>query len=248
MPVTPCRLTWRSRRDVMRIWPVFLDFVPSYVGRSGASLLLTPIGAELMVSRLLKMVERVTANVPIVVAPPDAGPAYPEAVAAVCPDAAVISAGAHLSETLLRTETSDVWLFADCRCFLAEAAQLAGLLDQFAGGRQIAHHLVAFETSISGTKEHVNIDGADRVRSVHRYYNGTTWPFVAGVAASLVPVSSSLLYLDRLPASLMDLRQHLAACGVPGRDVAVEGGAADLTSHHGLLAAMEHEVVAATAP
>ena len=57
----------------------------------------------------------------------------------------------------------------------------------------MAHHLVAFEASVAGTKEHVNIDGAGRVRSIHRYYEPATWPFIAGVAASLVPVSSSLL-------------------------------------------------------
>jgi lipopolysaccharide/colanic/teichoic acid biosynthesis glycosyltransferase len=228
----------------MRIWPVFLDSVPSYLGRSGGSLLLTPTGSGLLVSRLRRMVETVTTNVPVVVSL-NAGIAYREAMQAASADLKVLSEGEDLIETLPTMETSDAWLFVDARYYIADPSRIKALVDQFSSGRQIAHHLVAFETSVAGTKEHVNVDAAGRVRSIHRYYEATTWPFVAGVAASLVPASSGLLYLRQVPASLIDLRQHLATHGVPSRDVAVEGGAVDLTSRHGLLAAMEHDVCTA---
>ena len=119
---------------------------------------------------------------------------------------------------------------------------MVALRNYLRAGRLVAHHLVAFETNISGTTEHVNIDGGGRVRSIHRYYEAA-WPFVAGVAASLVPVTSGLLYLEPVPASLVELRERLVSCGAPCRDVAVEGIAVNLTKRHGLLAAAEHYVV-----
>jgi lipopolysaccharide/colanic/teichoic acid biosynthesis glycosyltransferase len=160
-----------------------------------------------------------------------------------CRGAAVLAEGDQLIDALPPLETSDVFLFVDPRCFPLDGSGMVALRNHFAAGRLVTHHLVAFETSISGTKEHVNIDGDGRVRSIHRYYEPATWPVVAGVAASLVPGTSSLLYLEPVPASLVELRQHLVSCGAPCRDVAVEGVALDLTKRHGLLAAAEHYVV-----
>jgi len=228
----------------MRIWPVFLDSVPSYLGRSGGSLLVIPTGSGLLVSRLRRMIEAVTTNVPVIVAT-NAGAAYHEAMHTVAADLKVLSEWEDLIETLPTMETSDVWLFVDARYYVADPSRIKALVAQFSSGRQIAHHLVAFESSVAGTKEHVNVDAAGRVRSIHRYYEAATWPFVVGVAASLVPVSSALLHLRQVPPSLIDLRQHLAMHGVPSRDVAVEGGVVDLSSRHGLLAAMEHDVATA---
>ena len=224
----------------MKVWPVFIDFVPHYLGRSGGSLLQTPIGHDLLVSRLCARVQAVTSNNPVILAPQMSGPAYRATMSAACPEATILSDAGQLVDSLPPLETSDVLLFVDARCFPVDDAGIAALLDEFSAARQMPHHLVAFEASISGTKEHVNTDGAGRVRSIHRYYEPATWPFLAGVAASLVPVSSSLLFLELVPASLVALRQQLARCGAPSRDVAVEGPALDLTKRYGLLAAMEH--------
>ena len=228
---------------VMRIWPVFLDFEPRYLGRSGGSLLQTPVGARLLVSRLYDRVQAITPNSPVILPPQRSGPAYRAAMSVACRGAAVLAEGEQLIDALPPLETSDVFLFVDPRCFPLDGSGMVALRDYFPASRLVAHHLVAFEASISGTKEHVNIYGGGRVRSIHRYYEPATWPFVAGVAASLVPVSSSLLYLEPVPASLVELRQHLVSCGAPCRDVAVEGIAVDLTKRHGLLAAAEHYVV-----
>lgn len=228
---------------VMRIWPVFLDFEPHYLRRSGGSLLQTPVGARLLVSLLYERVQAITLNPPVILPPQRSGPAYRAAMSVACCGAVVLAESEQLIDALPPLETSDVYLFVDPRCFPLDGSGLVALRDFFAAGRLITHHLVAFEASISGTKEHVNIDGDGRVRSIHRYYEPATWPVVAGVAASLVPGTSSLLYLESVPASLVELRQHLVSCGAPCRDVAVEGIAVDLTKRLGLLAAAEHYVV-----
>ena len=120
------------------------------------------------------------------------------------------------------------------------------LVRHFSGEQQIAHHLVAFETGVAGTKEHVDVDARGIVRSIHRYYEPATWPFIAGVSASLVPVSTGALASGFIPTSLLELRQFLVARGVSSRDVPFEGGALDLTKAHGLLAATEQFVVQAS--
>lgn len=228
----------------MRIWPVLLDFVPDYLEPGGSSLLQTPIGSTLLASRLCQRIQQVTANAPVIVPPPQrSGLAYRTALLEACPNASILAEGDQLVDHLPPIETSDVCLFVDARCFPVDDAGLLALVEASASGRQIAHHLVAFEASLSGTREHVTIDGVGRVRSIHRYYQPTTWPFIAGVAASLIPVSSNLLYLESIPSSLDALRRRLACGGAPGRDIAVEGVALDLTKRHGLLAAMERCVV-----
>jgi lipopolysaccharide/colanic/teichoic acid biosynthesis glycosyltransferase len=163
-------------------------------------------------------------------------------MSAACRGASVLADGEQLIDAVPTLETSDVFLFVDPRCFPLEPSGMMALRNYFRDGRLVAHHLVAFEASISATKEHVNLDSSGRVRSIHRYYE-PTWPFVAGVAASLIPVTSSLLDLEPVPASLVELRQRLVSCGAPCRDVAVEGIAVDLTKPHGLLAVAERYVV-----
>ena len=73
---------------------------------------------------------------------------------------------------------------------------------------------VAFEASIAGNEEHASIDGGGRVRSIHRYHEPATWPFIAGVPASLVPVSSSFGYLEPVPDAGRTARQ-LVPGGAP---------------------------------
>ena len=105
---------------------------------------------------------------------------------------------------------------------------------------RVSHHLVAFESAVAGTKERVSFDAAGHVRRILRHYEPATWPFIAGVAATLLPVASGILGDGVIPTSLADLRQILVARGVPSRDVPMQGGALDLTEEAGLLAANEH--------
>src|SRR5207247_8331050 len=50
-----------------------------------------------------------------------------------------------------------------------------------------------------------------------------------------------------IPTSLVDLRRTLMARGVPNRDIAIKGGALDLTGEPGLLAASEQFIFKARA-
>jgi lipopolysaccharide/colanic/teichoic acid biosynthesis glycosyltransferase len=230
----------------MRIWPVFFDVVPRYLGPSGGSLLQTPLGTERLVSCLCARVRTVTPNAPVILPPLRSGPSYRAALRAACPAATVLADGDALVDALPSLESSDVFLFVDARCFPVDGGGLAALEAAFSAGRPIAHHLVAVAASHAGSREHVQTDGAGRVRSIHRYYAPMApAPTLAGVAASLVPVASSLLALAHVPESGAALRRRLAACGAPSRDVALEGVALDLTTRHGVLAAMEHGVVEA---
>ena len=227
----------------MRIWPIFLDVAPAYLGRAGGSLLQTPVGARVLAARLYDRVLAITPHAPVIVPLRPPGPAYRAALQAACPGAVVLADGQQLIDACPPVETSDVFLFVDPRWFPLDDSGLLALREGFSAARHVAHHLVAFEPSRSGTHEHVHLEGGGRVRSIHRYFEPATWPFVAGVAASLVPVSSNLPCLDPVPASLIDLRRQLVAYGTPSRDIAVAGRALDLTTGHGLLATAEHYVV-----
>ena len=76
---------------------------------------------------------------------------------------------------------------------------------------------------------------------MRRYYESVTWPFIGGVAASLLPVSA-LLGEPLEELALTQLRGRLAARGVPGRDVPLPGAAVDLREEAGLLALIERHV------
>jgi hypothetical protein len=105
-------------------------------------------------------------------------------------------------------------------------------------------HLVALEQGGPGIKEYIDSDSSGRIRAIQRYYDSVTWPFAAGVAWSLVPVSC-LRVAHELPlASLPRLRGVLSTDGVPSRDVALERGAVNLATHGGLLAMNERIVLA----
>jgi len=229
----------------MRVWPVFLYSDLQSLGRAGQgrSLLGLPLGSELLVERLRRRVRAITQNPPMILSPVTATADYVTAMAAVCPDARIICKRDELSDALAGYELSDVLLVLDPRCFAVRDRELETLIRQFSAEQQIAHHLVAFETGIAGTKEHVDVDARGFVRSVHRYYEPTTWPFIAGVCASLVPVSTGALASGFIPTSLLELRQFLVARGVSSRDVTLEGRALDLTKAHGLLAATEQFVL-----
>jgi lipopolysaccharide/colanic/teichoic acid biosynthesis glycosyltransferase len=90
------------------------------------------------------------------------------------------------------------------------------------------------------------VDARGQVRGVLRYYEQATWPFIAGVAATFLPVSCGVLGDGGIPGSLGELRQLLAARGVTSRDVLVAEDALDLSSEAGLLAANEQFVLKAT--
>lgn len=228
----------------MKVWPVLLDAEPTYLGRSatGVSLLGAPMGRGLLVSQLCEQIERVTSEPPTIVVPHGVSDENRALLAQACPAAVIATSARALADSLAGAEMSDVLLFVDPRCLPVDSDQLVTMMASAAAQPQVARHLVAYAADIAGTRESVTVDDEGLVRSVHRYYKPATWPFIAGVAVSLVPVASDILPLSAIPASLLDLRQQLVTRGVPSRDIAVRDGTFDLTEEHGMLAAVEHSV------
>ena len=229
----------------MKVWPVLLDSTPEYLNDAigGRTLLMTPIGRERLLDTLVRELDEVAADPPIVFATHGATPTYREGIAALAPAGThVVDSARALSDALAAAETSDQLLFLDPRCLPFHGWSLPAFLFRLRGEPTIARYLVAHGDDLGGTREYVNVDDDGQVRGVRRYYKPATWPFLAGVAACLVPVSSAVLPLDAAPNSLLDLRERLVTRGVPGRDVVIAEGAFDLTHEDGLLAAMERSV------
>ena len=225
----------------MRIWPLVIDSQPQYLDRSvRRSLLALPLGNGTVFDRVRAAIATVTPNAPMILAPAGAGADYATQVTASCPGVHVLNSGRDLIERLASYEISDVLLVVDPRCLPVSLDELRALIDHFSGEQQVAHHLVAFEAVVAGTKEQVSLDADGHVRSIHRFYEPVTWPFLAGVAASLVPLSGGLFRDGSLPTSLPELRERVMSHGVSSRDLPIVEGAWNLTTEPGLLAANEH--------
>ena len=233
----------------MRVWPVILDSQPAYLrgtGRGG-SLLLVPFGTNVLLEHVHAAIRLVTTNSPVVVAPEGADPAYADWIHALCPSAQVVRSAEQLAAVVATHELSDALLFVDPRCMPVQPTGFTPLLRQHALEPRASHHLVAFEQSVAGTKERVSFDTSGQIRGIQRHYEETTWPFIAGIAATLVPSSCCLVGDGAAPSSLFELRQFLISRAVPSRDVAIEGGAVDLGDERGVLSANERLILDASA-
>jgi lipopolysaccharide/colanic/teichoic acid biosynthesis glycosyltransferase len=229
----------------MRIWPVILDSQPIYLtgrGRS-ASLLLAPLGPGVLIEYVADALARVTDNPPLVVASEDVGPEYAGWVRALCPRAQVVTMAREFADAITPHELSDALFFVDPRCLPVHGLKLSELVRHHTTEPRVAHHLVAFERASAGTRERVCFDTNGHVRSIQRHYEQATWPFIAGVSASLVPSACGVASEAKLPRSLAELRQLLINHGVPGRDLPIDGGALDLNEERGMLAANEQLIL-----
>ena len=232
----------------MRVWAAIIDSQPAYAKSGGrtASLLLAPFGTTVLAKYVATALRLVTDNAPIVVAPEGADAAYAASIEALCPKAQVVFSTASLSAALPGHELSDALLFVDPRCTPVEGLELRQLMQYHATEPRLAHHLIAFERAIDGTRECVSVDSGGQVREIQRFYERTTWPFMAGIAATVIPSAGNVLN-DRFPGSLADLRQLLVGRGIVSRDVPMEGRALDLTNEYELLAANERLILEAVA-
>ncbi|HLA76448.1 MAG TPA: sugar transferase [Vicinamibacteria bacterium] len=230
----------------MNLYPIFLDSRPPYLEGSRASLLLTPLGTGTLLDHLWVRLAAVSPNPPAIRPTFLPDPGYAERVTRVSSQAKVI-AGAHaLDAYLARLEPSD-WLFiVDPRCFPADGLDPESLLRHTSSDPRWVRHLVALDASVTGTKEHVDLDPEGRVRRIQRYYDAVTWPFAAGVSCTLLPRSCNLAGEELDLASLTELRLSLASRGVPSRDLPMAAGALDLSEERGLLALSERFVLEAT--
>ena len=231
----------------MSVYPLLIDSRPACLGGNGNTLLLFPMGPGSLGSHVCSQLETVTNQRPLVMAPPGLANGYREEIRAATDDGRVVADAGELDDALAELDPSDEVLVVDPRCFPADGFDPRALLARRDSDPRWVSHLVAFEQSPKGgTKEYAWLDGEGRVRTVQRYYDQVTWPFITGVAASLMP--ATVLRGQEVPASpLSGLRSRLAALGVPSRDLPLAGSAFDLGDEAGLLALSERFVVKATA-
>jgi lipopolysaccharide/colanic/teichoic acid biosynthesis glycosyltransferase len=214
----------------MHIHPLFVDSRPEYLSQAGpsASLLLMPLGTQTLLEHLQSRLADVCDRPPVVYATFATGPEYTAALQRVCPGATVVCAS-DLTTHLARCESAD-WLFIlDARRYPADGLEPATLLGEASMDPRWVRHLVDLESTVHGTTERLEEDVDGRVRRIERHYENVTWPFVAGVIASLMPVSCRALSGGIAFSSLAELRVTLATHGVPSHDLPLRGRALDLS-------------------
>lgn len=225
------------------IHPILLDARPDYLGEgTRSSLLLTPVGA----SRLISVIESLAGDGewqrPSVATEFASDGDYVEGLRAATRVGTVASLSRLLEELTL--EPSDWLLFFDARHPFLDPAPLKAMLNDVFRSRLRATHLVTMARHSGGTRERLDVDPEGRIRRVHRYFDAATWPFLTGVACSLVPAAS--IGAAGAPArldSLLDLRGWLTSRGVPCRDVTLDGPVFDLRREEELLRLNERLVV-----
>jgi lipopolysaccharide/colanic/teichoic acid biosynthesis glycosyltransferase len=227
----------------MSVHPILIDSVPSFlVGRDAhPSLLLLPIGADSLIGHLTSRLSRVSPHRPIILPPPGASSGYAAEVAAAAPGARVVTGPGAVADLVATFEPSDTLLIVDPRSFPVEGFDPAAFMAAAPQDPRWVVHFVTLGGGAAGTREYADIDAEGNVRRVRRYYESVTWPFITGVTATLLPVSSLIgEKLDDL--SLADLRGRLSGRGVPSRDVPLPGTAVDLHDETGLLALIEKQI------
>ena len=226
----------------MKIWPVLLDSQLTYLGggERGGSLLLAPLGSHTLLEYLGTCLESVTRNPPLVVGLDSAETSYGDRVRSISQRCRIAVTHDEVADTIANLELSDALLIIDPRCLPIRAVEFSTLVAQYSAEPRMSHHLVSFKKAVAGTQERVGFDSSGHVRKIVRHYESATWPFIAGVSATLVPVASGILSDGKVPLSLRDLRRVLAEHEVPSRDVPVSGGIFDLVHEAGLLAANDH--------
>src|SRR5437762_1023876 len=210
----------------MRLWPIILDARPAYLleSGSGASLLELPLGTGSVLEHLTAWLKPITNNPPVVLAQADSThqPGHAERLRALCPTVQVVYGPSQVVDALAGHEPSDALLILDPTCLPVQEFEIAALVQRYVGEPRIAHHLVAFERGGTGTKERVKFDATGRVTRIARHYESDTWPFIAAVSATILPVACGVVSDGLIPASLTELRQILARRAVPGRDVPID--------------------------
>jgi lipopolysaccharide/colanic/teichoic acid biosynthesis glycosyltransferase len=226
----------------VNVYPIVVDSRPSYVQGGHdevGSLLLLPVQDGTLLDHLRARFAEVTGNPILVVATFPLTERYVQAIQRAVPSVKGVLAPGQLEERLCDYEPSDSLYLVDPRCFPARGLDPGTLLRHSLSDPRWARHLVALDTSAGGTKERIDRDGEGRVRRIQRYYDAITWPFMAGVCCSVLPIASTLVPSDLNFLSLTDLRHALSVRGVPSRDYPLQDSALDLSQEAGLLAFSE---------
>ena len=224
--------------------PVLLDRQPPYLDRrhADASLLLAPIGSERLLSLLCAHLGAAGRR-PLVLTSGVPTAAYEQAIRRVRPveRVAAVSDFRH-SEWY---EPSDWLLFVDARWYTSDHTEIAALLKDVSRSNGHSTHLTRPPRHRGGTTERVETGDDGSVQRIRRYYDQTTWPYLSGVIASLVPAGCLRALPDPLPlGSLTELRRALVVHDVPCRDIAAEAPAFDFESARDFLLANEQAVLA----
>jgi lipopolysaccharide/colanic/teichoic acid biosynthesis glycosyltransferase len=232
----------------MSIVPLLLDYRAPHTGgtHDGGSLLLLPVGQELLLQELVRNIASATAHRGIVVAafPPD--DAYEARVRVAYPNLDRVVYAPDFQATIDRYAPSDSFLIVSPNCYPVAGLDVRELCEVNANDARMVRHLVAFEAPTSRTKELVQTDDDGHVRRIQRYFAPMTWPFPTGVLASLVPVACAQIVAPVTLASLEELRTQLSASGIPNQDVPFHGDTFDLGDEAGVLALNEFRVYAAS--
>jgi lipopolysaccharide/colanic/teichoic acid biosynthesis glycosyltransferase len=200
---------------------------------------LAPLGTGTVVEHVLATVAPCTGNPPVIVSPNGADTEFNRWIHSLSPLARVVRTPAQLTEAIDHLELSDAFLIVEARYLPSRDLQLPMLMRHYVAAPKVAHHLVAFERPIGGTMERISLDRQGQIRGIQRHYEDATWPFIAGIVATVVPFAGGVLPEAQNPGSLIDLRRMIVERNVPSRDVPLSGGVLDLATEAGLLAANE---------
>ena len=229
----------------MRIIPLLLDARLPYVREhdSASSVLLLPTGTSTVLEEVVERVADVTAHAPMLLPRFEAGPRYADAARRAAPELADIVDAQVFRDPLSRFDPSDTLLIISAECYPLDGIDLGPLVETRVRDPRMLRHLLAFETAPLGAKEFVQPGADGRLRRVQRYFEPVTWPFPAGIVASLVPVACVLVAGEAEWTSLTTVRTSLAAQGVPSQDVTYHGRLVDLTDEAGALALAERRLI-----
>ncbi|MEP7346434.1 MAG: sugar transferase [Gemmatimonadaceae bacterium] len=225
--------------------PILLDAVPPFMRGDGTrgSLLQLPSGDSTVLDEIVASLAKVTTRQPLVFPLFEPSDVYARHIADRCPGVGGLLRRDVFRDPLSRFEVSDVLLFISTSTYSAKELDLSELIPQSDVDGPMVRHLLAFETSLLGTKEFVHSGADGQVQRIQRYYEPRTWPFTAGVIASLVHVANIMTAANFEFASLDELRQRLSAAGVPSQDVPFRGQVFDLLDEAGVLALQERRVL-----
>ena len=230
----------------MTVIPILLDVRPRYLGRdsTSASLLRLPTGNGTLLREITERVAEVTARAPIILPNFATDSGYEREIRTACSRVESVTTAASFRESLGVFDPSDALLLVAPNIHPTTGFDFRQLMGE-EGDSAMVRHLLAFEANSFRTKEFVHRTDDGRVRRIQRFFDPVTWPFPAGVIASLVPIMC--LHADPgLPlASLDDLRRACAGRGIPSQDVRYYGSSFDMNDEEGALALSERNVIAA---
>lgn len=233
----------------MRVHPVLLDSRPPYLESEGGgnSLLLLPVGRGPLIAEIAESARKVTHQPPVVFPSFAFDEVYEDGIRAACPSVAEIVDRATFTDPFSRYDSSDLLLLISPHYYPATGLELEAFVGIRLASGGMVRHLLAFESSSLGTKELVHAGDDGRVRRIQRYFDPVTWPFPAGVIASLVPVACLLTAVEVPLLPLEALRQTLTSRGIPHQDVPFRGEFLELFDEACALSLAERRLIAMSA-